>query len=171
MKVLPDDPDVQYALARLYVDSGSFDKARVYYQNLLARDPKNLDALLHMGWVEIRTDNPQGSLDYLNRGFTLAVQLGNDEEKAAILDAIGNAYQHLDKLDDAIRNYQQSLDVKRHLDDNRGIAETLNWLAEAQQFAGKSEEALKSYQEAIRLRRMVGDKTGLEATCWIWKIL
>jgi eukaryotic-like serine/threonine-protein kinase len=161
VKVLPDDLDVQYALARLYEDSDSFDKARAYYQNLLARDPKNLDALLHMGWVEIRTDNPQGSLDYLNRGFTLAVQLGNDEEKGAILDAIGNAYQHLNKLDDAIRSYQGSLDVKRRLDDNRGIAETLNWMAEAQQFAGKSEQALKSYQEAIRLRRMVGDKTGL----------
>jgi len=160
-KVLPDDSEVQFALARLYEDSSAFDKARVSYQKLLAHDPKNLDVLLRLGWVEIKTDNPQGSLDFLNRALTIAVQLGNDEEKAAILDAVGNAYQHLNKLDDAMRNYQESLDLKRRLDDKGGIAETLNWMAEAQQFAGKSEEALKSYQEAIRLRRMVGDKTGL----------
>jgi len=160
-KVLPDDSDVQYALARLYEDSGAFDKARVSYQKLLAHDPKNLDVLLRLGWVEIKTDNPQGSLDFLNRALTIAVQLGNDEEKAVILDAVGNAYQHLNKLDDAMRNYQESLDLKRRLDDKGGIAETLNWMAEAQQFAGKSEEALKSYEEALRLRRLVGDRVGL----------
>jgi len=160
-KILPDDSDVQYALARVYEESGSFDKARAHYQKLLAGDPKNSDALLHIGRVEIRDNNSQGSLDYLNRALTLTVQLGNDEEKAVILDAIGNAYQHLNKQNDALQNYQQALDIKRRLGNKGGIAETLNLMAQSQEAAGRSNQALKSYEEAVRLRREIGDKLGL----------
>src|SRR5262249_19537657 len=83
--------------------------ARSSYDKILTRDPKNVDALLHIGWVEIRRDNAQGSLEYLGRALALAVQLQNDDEKAAILDAMGNAYHYLNQQDDAIRNYQQAL--------------------------------------------------------------
>jgi len=160
-KSLPGDSDVEYALARLYEDSGSFDKARAHYQKLLAADPKNSDALLRIGWVEIRDNNPQGSLDYLNRAFTLSVQLGNDEEKALVLDAMGNAYQHLNKGDDALQNYRQALEIKRRIGNKGGEAETLNLIAQSQEAAGKSIEAIKTYQESIVLRREVGDKVGL----------
>ncbi len=159
-RMLPDDADVEYALARLYEDSGSPDKAGAYYAKLLAVDPKNIDALLHMGWVQIRSNNFQGGLDYLNRGLTLAVQLNNDEEKAVILDGIGNAYLHLNKFDDALRNYQDALETKRRLGNKPGVAETLNWIAEAQQSAGKPEEAVKSYKEALDLYRELGNKLG-----------
>ena len=163
-QILPNDPDMQYSLARLYEDSGAFEKARSSYDKILARDPKNVDALLHSGWVEIRRDNAQGSLDYLNRAMTLAVQLKNDDEKAAILDAMGNAYHYLNQQDDAIRNYQQALEIKRTLGNKGAIAESLNLIAQAEGGVGKSDEAAKKYQEAARLRREVGDKAGLGRT-------
>jgi len=160
-KILPEDYDVQYTLTRLYDDSGSLDKARAQYEKLLARDPKNVDTLLHLGILENRRNNPQAGLDYLNRGLTITVQLGNDEEKAAILEAIGNSYQGLSKPDDALRNYQDALDTRRRLGDKRGIAEALGWMAEVQQRLGRSEQALKSLEEAVALRREIGDKHGL----------
>ena len=163
-EMLPNDSDIQYALARLYEDSGAFEKARASYDKILARDPKNLDALLHTGWVEIRRDNAQGSLDYLGRALTLAVQLQNDEEKAAILDATGNAYHYLNQQDDALRNYAQALDIKRRLGNKGAIAESLNLIAQAQAGVGKSDQAAKSYQEAAGLRREIGDKPGLGRT-------
>ena len=157
-KILPDDFDVQYALARAYEESSSFDKGRAAYEKLRARDPKNADILLRIGWLEIKRNNSQGALDDLNQALTVAVQLGNDEEKAAILDAIGYAYQSLNKLEDALRNYQQALDIKQRLGAKGGVATTLNYIAQAQQFAGKPAEALKNYQEALRLRREIGDR-------------
>ncbi|PYT90150.1 MAG: hypothetical protein DMG36_20945 [Acidobacteria bacterium] len=163
-EMLPNDSDIQYALARLYEDSGAFEKARASYDKILARDPKNVDALLHTGWVEIRRDNAQGSLDYLGRALTLAVQLQNDEEKAAILDATGNAYHYLNQQDDALRNYAQALDIKRRLGNKGAIAESLNLIAQAQAGVGKSDQAAKSYQEAAGLRREIGDKPGLGRT-------
>jgi len=157
----PDNLEVQFALGRLYEDTGALNKARASYETLLARDPKNVDALLHMGWVEVRSNNSQGSLDSLNRALTLAVQLGNDAEKALILDAIGTAYQYMNKRDEALNNLQQALLIKRKLGDKGGIAETLNSMAGVQQDIGKPDQAQKSYEEAVSLRREIGDKKGL----------
>src|SRR6266568_2983702 len=56
-KVLPDDSDVQSALAALYNTAGSFDKARDYYSRLLARDPKYVEALYGIAFVEINVGN------------------------------------------------------------------------------------------------------------------
>jgi len=159
-QILPQDSDVQYSLARLYDDTGSLEKAQSYYDRLLSRDPKNVDALLHMGTLENRRNNPQGSLDYLNRGLTIAVQLGNDEEKAAILDAIGNTYNILNKQDEAIRSYEDALEVKKRLGDKGGIASTLNFMAQAQATMGKPDLALKNFEQALAIRREMGDKQG-----------
>ena len=111
--------------------------------------------------MENRRNNPQASLDYLNRGLTIAVQLGNDEEKGAILEAIGTSYQLMHKPEDALRNYQEALDVKRRLGDKGGIADALSRMAEIQQKVSSSQQALKSLQEALRLRREIGDKMGI----------
>lgn len=159
--ILPEDSDVQYALARLHEDSGAFEKAQAEYQKILAHDPKNQDALLHMGWVQIRRNNSPGSLEYLNRGLALAVQLQNQDEKAAILDAIGTAYHFLNQQDDALANYHQALEIKRKLENKAGMAETLNLIGQTQEAAGKPNDALKTYQEALLIRREVGDKAGL----------
>lgn len=159
--ILPDDADVQYALARLHEDSGAFEKAQAEYEKILTRDPKNQDALLHMGWVQIRRNNPSGSLEYLNRGLALAVQLQNPDEKSAILDAIGTAYHSLNQQEDALGYYNQALDIKRKLGNKAGMAETLNLIGQTQEAAGKPNDALKTYQDALLLRREVGDKAGL----------
>ena len=68
-----------------------------------------------MGGVEIMSDNPQGGLDYLNRGLTLAVRLGNEEKKAVILQAMGIAYRLMNKPEEALRNYQEALAIERQL--------------------------------------------------------
>src|SRR5207245_4108703 len=62
-KILPDDSDVELALARLYEDFGSLDKARVHYEKVLARDPKNETVFVSMGWGEVERSNPQGKYD------------------------------------------------------------------------------------------------------------
>src|ERR1700676_3860346 len=156
----PDHTETQFALARLYEDKGAFDKARDHYSKVLAADPKHVDALLATGRVEIKSGHSQSGLEYLNRGLTLAIQLGNDEEKAELLQAIGAAYGELNKQDEALRYYQQSLEIKRGLGDKRGIAISLEALAQIQEGRGKSEEAWKDYGEALQLRREIGDKIG-----------
>src|SRR6266849_204498 len=163
-KVSPDDVDVHFHLGGLYETTGAYDKARVELGKVLAIDPKHVDALLAAGRVEIRSKNPKGSLDYLNRGLSLAVQLDNLDGKATILNAIGAAYEQLNKPEDALRNYEESLSIKRGLGQKPGIALTLGNIARVQSSLGKPGEAFKSYQGAVKLQREIGDKKGLGIT-------
>jgi tetratricopeptide (TPR) repeat protein/predicted Ser/Thr protein kinase/TolB-like protein len=165
-KVSPDDVDVHFHLGGLYESTGAYDKARVELAKVLAIDPKHVDALLAAGRVEIRSNNAKGSLDYLNRGLSLAVQLDNPDGKATILNAIGAAYEQLEKPDEAMRNYQESLAIKRSLGQKPGIALTLGNVARVQASLGKPEEAHKSYLEAVKLQRETGDKKGLGVTLY-----
>jgi tetratricopeptide (TPR) repeat protein/predicted Ser/Thr protein kinase len=163
-KVSPEDLDVHFHLGELYESTGAFDKARGEFAKVLAGDPKHGGALLAAGRVEIRSSNPKGSLDYLNRGLTLDVQLDNSDGKATILNAIGNAYEQLDKPEDALRNYQESLTIKQSLGQKPGIALTLGNIARVQASLGKPDDAYMSYQQAVKLQREIGDKKGLGVT-------
>ena len=163
-KASPDDMDVHFHLGGLYESTGAYDKARVELAKVLATDPKHVDALLAAGRVEIRSKNPKGSLDYLNRGLSLAIELDNADGKATILNAMGAAYEQLNKPDEALRNYQESLAIKRGLGQKPGIALTLGNIGRVQSSLGKPEEAYKSYQGAVKLQRETGDKKGLGVT-------
>ena len=161
VKVLPDDPDVQFALAGLYDTAGSFDKARDYYGRLLKRDPKNVEAHYGLGQVEIDSGNSQKALEYLNAALPITIQMDNDQEKSTILYGLGVAYSQLNKPQEALRNFEQALEIQKRLEDQRGIAQTLNGMGQIQDLLGKSQEALKSYQEALKLREDLGDKAGI----------
>lgn len=160
----PDDPEIQFELGRLYEDSGAIDKSHDRYSKVLASDPNNVNALLALGRLELRRSDPQGALDYSNRALPLAIQFGNDEAKGTILQVIGISYDQLDKDDEALRYFQQALEVRRKLDDKRGIAVTLNSMAQIQEQSGKSAEAEKNYQEALAIRRAIGDENGVGGT-------
>jgi len=164
VKVAPEDPDVQFTLASLYEDANDFDNARAHLAKVLEQDPKYVDALLASGRVEIKSGNPQNGLDFLNRALTLAIQLDNQEEKAAILQAIGVAYRLTDKPQEALRNYQESMAIKKQIGDKRGIAVSLNESAQAQVMLGQRDAALASYKEALQIRREIGDKRGVADT-------
>ena len=114
-KVLATNQDVQFALATLYQDSGTYDKARKRFAQLLSRDPKYMEALLGAGEVESWSGNANEALEYLNRALTAAIQDGNDEAKASVLRAMGGTYASLNKPQEALRNYEESLAIERRL--------------------------------------------------------
>jgi len=57
-KVFPEDTEIELDLGRLYENVGSYDKARDYLTKMVSRDPKNAEALLSLGNVEIRLPEP-----------------------------------------------------------------------------------------------------------------
>ena len=157
-KASPGDSDVQFALGSLYEETGAFQKAREHYAAVLKADPQSVEALWKMGCVEIEGDNPQGSLDYLNRGLTLSIELENDEKKALILQAIGNAYQLMNKPEEALRNFQESLAIQRRLGQKRGVAASLNGMAQVYSLLGKPDAALASFNETLKVEQEMGAK-------------
>ncbi|HEV2491559.1 MAG TPA: tetratricopeptide repeat protein [Terriglobia bacterium] len=157
-KVAPGDTDVRFALGRLYEETGDFDKSRQNYDKVLNADPKYADALLARGRVEIKSGNASGGLDYLNRALTQAILVGNGEEQALIRQATGIAYKIMNKPDDALTNYQESLKIQRRLGQQRGVAASLNEMGEVYSSMGKPSQALPSFNEALKIRREIGAK-------------
>jgi serine/threonine protein kinase/tetratricopeptide (TPR) repeat protein len=157
-KASPGDSDVQFTLGRLYEDTGAFQKARERFEAVLKNDPQSVETLWRRGAVEIESNNPQASLDYLNRGLTLSIKLGNDEKKALILQAIGIAYKLMNKPEDALRNYQESLATQRRLGQKRGVAASLSEMAQVYSLLGKPDAALASFKEVLQVYKEIGAK-------------
>ena len=160
-KAAPGDSSIQLALAQLHKNSGHYDAARDYLIKVLDREPNHAEALVAIAEVEGERRNPQGALEYLNRALTLAIQLDNDELRSRVMYATGHIYRLLNKPEEALRNYQDSLAIRRRLGQKAGIAQTLAEIGEVQYAQGKPDEAVASYKEAIQLQREIGDKTYL----------
>jgi tetratricopeptide (TPR) repeat protein/predicted Ser/Thr protein kinase len=157
-KAAPGDTYTQLTLGMLYQDIGAYEKARERYKDVLKADPQSVETLWKIGGLELMSDNPQGSLDYLNRGLTLAIQVGNDEKKAVILQAIGIAYRLMNKPEEALRNYQEALAIERRIDFKRGVAACLDEMGQAYSLLGKPDAALASFNEAMQVREEIGAK-------------
>ncbi len=157
----PSDTEVQFALARLYEQSGDYAAARQRLTSVLAGDPENVAALLASGRVAIRSGDPKGGLDFLSKALPLAIELNNLQEKASILQATGIAYSRLNQPAEALNTFQQSLAIKQQIGDKRGVAASLEEIGALDDDAGKSQDALKSYQQALALRREIGDQGGI----------
>jgi eukaryotic-like serine/threonine-protein kinase len=158
VKSFPDDLDVQFALGSLYEDAGEMDKAKEHYTKVLSVDGKNVDALLAMGRVEIKSGNSQAALDPLAKAKNQSIDLNNEEQEALILQATGIAYKHLNKPAEALRNYEDSIAINRRLGQKRGVAASLDEIAQIQDSMGKTDDALKSYNEALAIRKEIGAK-------------
>jgi eukaryotic-like serine/threonine-protein kinase len=157
-KASPENADVLFALAGLYEKSSQYDRARDEFSKVMTLDPKRVDGLLALGRVEIESGNTQKGLEYLTQAQGMAVEFGNDEEKAQILQAMGVAYSILTKWEDAIRSLQDSLAIKRRLDLKKGIGDSLEMIAQAEEPLGKPDQALKDYGSALDAYREIGDK-------------
>ena len=157
-KTFPDNTDVEYALGSLYVETGDYDKAREQLARILQSDPKNIKALWQMGVIEIRRNNPQAALDPLNQGISLAIQVDNQEQRALLLQAAGVAYRFMNKPDEAMRNYKESMEINRRLGLKRLLAVNLVEIGLVQSSLGKPDEALSSFQQALKIQKEIGIK-------------
>ncbi|MGA6982047.1 MAG: tetratricopeptide repeat protein [Candidatus Sulfotelmatobacter sp.] len=157
-KTFPDNTDVEYALGSLYADNGDFDKARSQFESILKADPKNIKALWQIGTVEFLAGNPQGSLEPLSKGLSLAVQVDNPEQKALILQALGISYRQIGKPEEAMRNIQDSMEITKKLGMKRLLANSLSELAQDQITIGKPDAATASYDQALQILRDIGVK-------------
>lgn len=157
-KINPDDIEAQFALAKLYEDADNYAEAKRYLAKVLSADPKFVAALLASGRVDIKANDPQAALDPLNKALSLAIQFDNEEQKGSILQDLGGAYVDLNKPEDALRNFQQALEIRRKIGDQHGIAMSMGQIARVQDMMGDSKAALASYQEAVEVDRKIGDK-------------
>ena len=160
-KLMPQDPSIWADEASIYEGKGNYDKSYDLYAKVLQSDPKNLDALLAIGGVQIERGKPEGSFDYLNQALSLAVQLNNQQGKANVLQTLGAAYRLTNKPDDALQNLQQAAEIEKQIGDKGGLAFSVRQIADAYGMKGKPDDAAKNYEEALKLETELNDQVGL----------
>ena len=157
-KIMPDNVDIEYALGSLYLDGGEYDKARAQFTKILKVDPKSIRTLWQMSGIDSLQGNPQGSLDPLNQALSQAVQTDNQEQKALILQALGISYRQMNKPEEAMKSYLESMEIAKRLGLKRLLANNLSELAQVQIVLGKPDAAIASYGQSLQILREIGIK-------------
>ncbi|MEO1095211.1 MAG: tetratricopeptide repeat protein, partial [Cyanobacteria bacterium J06638_28] len=74
--------------------------------------------------------------------------------------AVGDVLQFLKRSTEALKHYEQALELFRAVGARLGEANTLQAVGDVLQFLKRSTEALKHYEQALELFRAVGDRLG-----------
>ncbi|MFN4294922.1 MAG: tetratricopeptide repeat protein, partial [Thermoflexales bacterium] len=104
--------------------------------------------------------HPQQLLRWINRACRLAEQTQQQSHLASLLQAAGDVQAFCDRRDEALKSYQQALDLFIGLDDRLGQANTLKAIGDAQALRKEDDAASQSYQQALDLFTAVGDRLG-----------
>ena len=151
---MPGNVEIEYALGTLYSDTGDYAKARVEFAKMLQTDPKNVLALWQSGVVEFRSGNPQAALEPLSKAAYLTID--NKEQHAMILLAMGITYRRLQKPDEALKNFNDSIAISEKIGQKRAFASGLDEIAQMQTDMGKPDAALANYKKALALFQEIG---------------
>jgi predicted ATPase/class 3 adenylate cyclase len=95
-------------------------------------------------------------------GSSVALPLA--AERSTAFNRCGYLATSLGRYEDALKHYEQSLEIRRKLGDERGIAATLNNLGMAHEYQRNYEKARPLFEEALGLFRKLG-QDGAVATC------
>jgi tetratricopeptide (TPR) repeat protein/transcriptional regulator with XRE-family HTH domain len=158
-----------HAFAPLLIIHGLYTVAEVQLQRSLNAARASGDvagqvtAWLHLGKIAEQLGNYTQAQANWEKGLALAQ--GNDNgDMAQILQEIGGLAWHQGQPERARRFFEEALNLRRELEDQRGIADTLKSLANLAAEQGQPELAHRLYQEALEVFRLLDDRRGFAIT-------
>ena len=135
------DPHAAMLQAALALQQqGNLKEARRKYESIIARDPRNFNALQLCGVVAIQQEAYRDAIKLIRRALALR---GND---APVLTNLGIAYQKLGQVDEALESFDKAIVAKP--DFASAHHNRANLLREAKRYP----EARESYDRALTLQ-------------------
>ena len=134
---LPNELQDVAVAARKNVEQGKYRTAEKQYQTVLAKDPKNLDALSNLGVVYFRTGKLRSAESTLKKALTIAP---NDD---FVLTTLGIVHYRQERFDDALKELRKAIEL------NPNSATAHNYLGITASQKGRQEEAEKEMLQAI----------------------
>jgi tetratricopeptide (TPR) repeat protein len=134
-------------------------------ENHCLQSRSRLTILTQLGTAYRHLGNSQTALEYLQKALKL-VNLDrklNYIPKAALLHELGIVYVTSEQFDTAIAFFQQALEIRQHISDFQGQAETLSQMAQAYISQGELEKAMSRFQPALAITQEIKDIHGQAA--------
>lgn len=164
VKAGPDDLDAVLRLAFLQGQGGQISPAITTLKGLLARDANDPRAWFLLGKFSIMQGDFRAAVDeHLVRALVLFKRGRNPFGEAETVNALGVGYARLGQADDASEQFRKAVELRRALDDRRGVASSLRNLAQQAIVQGRFSEAQAQLDEARALFLGLGDEEGLNA--------
>jgi len=136
-KALPSEVQEVAVAARKNVEQGKYRTAEKQYQTVLAKDPKNLDALSNLGVVYFRTGKLRSAESTLKKALAVAP---NDD---FVLTTLGIVHYRQSRFDDALKELRKAIEI------NPNSATAHNYLGITASQKGRQQEAEKEMLQAI----------------------
>jgi Flp pilus assembly protein TadD len=136
-KIVPDDLQKIAHTAHKNVEQGNYQAAEKQYQQILATDRNNLDALSNLGVVYFRIGRIRSAESTLKKALALAP---NDD---FVLTTLGIVHYRQSRFDDAL------LELRKAIEINPNSATAHNYLGITASQKGRQEEAEKEILQAI----------------------
>ena len=134
---LPNELQEVAVAARKNVEQGKYRTAEKQYQTVLAKNPKNLDALSNLGVVYFRTGKLRSAESTLKKALAIAP---NDD---FVLTTLGIVHYRQERFDDALKELRKAIEL------NPNSATAHNYLGITASQKGRQEEAEKEMLQAI----------------------
>ncbi len=136
-KVVSDDLQKLTHTAHKNVEQGKYSAAEKQYQEILATDPNNLDALSNLGVLYFRIGRTRSAESTLRKALVLAP---NDD---FVLTTLGIVHYRQSRFDDALMELRKAIEI------NPNSATAHNYLGITASQKGRQEEAEKEILQAI----------------------
>ncbi len=152
-----------------YEGHGEYERARADQEAALAAAQAAQDrlaewqALIDLGklWAE-RDYGKTG--EYFQRAFDLARVIGDPATLAHSLNRMGNWSINIERPEEARRHHHQALTIFQQIQDQRGIAQTLDFLGITNSLGGDSIQGETYFRQAIALFRELDERVDLASS-------
>src|SRR6476469_9755687 len=134
---LPNELQEVAVAARKNVEQGKYRTAEKQYQTVLAKDPKNLDALSNLGVVYFRTGKIRSAESTLKKALAIAP---NDD---FVLTTLGIVHYRQSRFDDALEELRKAIEI------NPNSATAHNYLGITASKKGRHDDAEQELLQAI----------------------
>ncbi len=153
---------------KIKTELGDYNDALTTIEEFLSLDRKLInilkviDILILKAEISWRLGNLKNGLKSVEEGKNLIINKEDEKafttRKKALLRHGGIIYWYMGKLDEALLNHEESLEISRVQNDKKGIADSLNNLGLIYQSKGEATSALEKYQQSLHLYEALGDK-------------
>ncbi len=128
--------------------------------------PDNESPEIEAGEVIAETQEDAEKSRTIDEDLDQLVELLNQnmpDESSNLMESIGDKYFDQNDLSKALNFYNQSLQLKKELNDTKGTSNVLNRIALVEFDSGRYEASIKDYNESLMILRNLKDKPAMTA--------
>ena len=144
---------------------GILNEANLMMETALTLKPQDPDVQLRLkrraGSIYYDMGKPKLSLEAYTETLRLARQLNRPELVGQALEGLGNASMAISNFEGALRWYEQSIDLRREIGDDNGLASSFNSLSVLYRFWGRYDDSWQALSKSVDLQRKTHEQRGL----------